>query len=428
MGMTLAEKILSRAADVEARAGQTVVARIDRLMSHDGFRNVAAVLGQAGIERVWDPDRVVIVLDHAVPAPDEASAQAHAFIRRQVNTFGIRHFFDVRGGISHQVMVEKGYVRPGELILGTDSHSTMYGALGAAGTGIGFSEGAYVCATGTLWLRVPETILFRLHGALRPGVLSKDVMLHLARTFSIAGASYRSIEWRGEGAGNLSVESRMTMSNMAVELGAKFGLFEVDDRTHEYLAAHGVPRDAYSPLAPDDDARYEQEIDVALAEIEPQVALPHSPDNVRPVSEVRGVRIDQAVLGSCTNARIEDLRLAAGVIRGRTVASHVRMYVSPASVDVYRQAMREGLLEDFLAAGALILNPGCGACFGKHLGLLGAGEVCISSTNRNFRGRMGSPDASVYLASPLTVSASAIAGEIVSADDLGSAEERTACP
>jgi 3-isopropylmalate/(R)-2-methylmalate dehydratase large subunit len=418
MGLTMAEKILSRASGGEARAGDTVVGRIDRLMSHEGFRFVARVLAEAGVTKVWDPDRMVIVLDHAVPAPDEATASEHGFIRSQVEKLGIGTFYDVRGGISHQVMVEKGHVRPGELVCGTDSHSTMYGALGAAGTGIGFTEAAYVCATGTLWFTVPETILFRMRGALGKGVLSKDVLLYLAGKFTVEGASYKAIEWRGDGAASLSVESRMTMANMAVEMGAKFGFFEADEKTFAYLEEHGVPRGSYAPLAPDEDATYEQVHEVDLASIEPQVAMPHSPDNVRPVSELRGVKVNQALLGSCTNARIEDLRLAASVLRGRTVAKGVRMYVSPASVDVYRQAMREGLLEDFMAAGAIVLNSGCGACFGKHLGLLGAGEVCISSTNRNFQGRMGSAQAQVYLASPLTVAASAITGQITSVGQL----------
>lgn len=416
MGLTLAEKILSRASGEEARAGDTVIARVDRLMGHEGFRLVAGVLNQAGVSRLWDPERVVIILDHAVPAPDEATAEGHSFIRKQVEKFGIRTFYDTRGGISHQVMCEKGHVAPGELVVGTDSHSTMYGALGAAGTGIGFTEAAYVCATGTLWFTVPESLRFRLNGRLGPGVMSKDLMLHLARRFTVEGAQYRSVEWCGEGAASLSVESRMTMANMAVEIGAKFGFFEPDESTFAYLEEHGRPRDAYQPVLPDADAEYEAVHDVELGTIEPQVACPHSPDNVRPVSELRGQRVDQALLGSCTNARIEDLRIAAEYLRGRTIARHVRMYVSPASTDVYRQAMREGLLEDFLEAGAVVLNPGCGACFGKHAGLLGAGEVCISSTNRNFQGRMGSAQAQVFLASPLTVAASAVAGEIVRAE------------
>lgn len=416
MGLTMSEKILSRASGQEARAGDTVVAQVDRLMGHEGFRGAAMVLEKVGIDRVWDPDRVVVILDHMVPAPDEAAAIGHAIVRKQVERYQVAHFYDTRGGISHQVMCEKGFVAPGDLIVGTDSHSTMYGALGSAGTGIGFTEAAYVLATGTLWFTVPETIAFRLHGELGPGVMSKDLMLAIAGRWSVEGAQYKAVEWLGEGAESLSVESRMTMANMAVEIGAKFGFFAPDEKTFAYLEEHGLPRGSYQPVTPDADAGYEAVHDIDLAAIEPQVAMPHSPDNVRPVSELLGQRVDQAVLGSCTNARIEDLRLAADYIRGKTVAGHVRMYVSPASSDVYRQAMREGLLEDFMAAGAIVLNPGCGACFGRHLGLLAPGEVCISSTNRNFQGRMGSAEARVFLASPLTVAASAVAGEIVRAE------------
>jgi 3-isopropylmalate/(R)-2-methylmalate dehydratase large subunit len=333
-----------------------------------------------------------------------------------VREYAIARFFDVRGGISHQVMVERGFVRPGELVLGTDSHSTMYGALGAAGTGIGFTEAAYACATGNLWFTVPESVQIHLRGTLRPGVMSKDAILTLAGKLGVEGAQYQSIEWTGDGATALSVESRMTMANMAVEIGAKFGLFAPDEKVRAYLAERGVSVDEASALMPDPDARYAATHELDLGALEPQVAVPYSPDNVVPASTLKGTRIDQALLGSCTNARIEDLRAAAGYLRGKVVAPHVRMYVSPASTEVYRAAAREGLLEDFLAAGAVILNPGCGACFGKHLGLLGDGEVCISSTNRNFRGRMGSAQSRVYLASPLTVAASAVAGEVAAAE------------
>jgi 3-isopropylmalate/(R)-2-methylmalate dehydratase large subunit len=418
MGKTMAEKILARASGVrETSAGDLVIAKLARLMSHESFRHVTKVLRDAGIDRVWDPSRIILVLDHAVPAPDEASAAAHALIRAEAERLKIETFYDVRGGICHQVMVEKGHVAPGELICGTDSHSTMYGALGAAGTGIGVTEAAWVCATGELWFTVPETIRYVLKGKLRPGVSSKDIMLSVAGKFTVEAAQYRSMEWHGEGASALSVESRMVMSNMAIEVGAKFGFFAPDEKTFEYLDAHGVPRGSYEALLPDPDATYVETHEIDLDALVPQVALPHSPDNVVPLSEVKGRKIHQAILGSCTNARIEDLRVAAKYLRGKQVAKHVRMYVSPASVDVYRQAMREGLLEDFLAAGALVLNPGCGACFGKHLGLLAANEVCVSSTNRNFQGRMGSPQAEVILASPLTVAASAVAGVLAEGDE-----------
>lgn len=277
--MTTAEKILSRAADKEAHQGDTVVARVDRLMSHEGFRVVGRVLEETGIRRLWDPERVVIVLDHNVPAPDEATAEAHAYIRGMVEKFGISRFYDVRGGISHQVMVEKGHVLPGELIVGTDSHSTMYGALGAAGTGIGFTEGAYVCATGTLWFSVPETICYWLRGQLSPGVLSKDILLYLAGRFGVEGAAHKAIEWRGEGANALSAEARMTMANMTVEMGGKFGFFEPDEKTFAYLEEHGAPRGSYQPLFSDDDAHYSESHEIDLAGLEPRW-----PCRIRPIT------------------------------------------------------------------------------------------------------------------------------------------------
>jgi homoaconitate hydratase family protein len=413
VGKTLAEKILSQHSGSDARAGDQVVARVSKLMSHEGFRHVARTLRECGVERLWDATRVILILDHVVPAPDELSASQHVEIRNAASYFGIpeSNFYDVRGGISHQVMCERGHVRPGELIVGTDSHSTMYGALGCAGVAVGFTEGAYVATTGKLWFLVPETIRVELDGTLGGGVTSKDIVLHLCGQFGSDMAQYRSIEYHGSGARALTVESRMTMSNMGAELGAKFAFFLPDDKTTEYLDAAGAGPD-YEAVLPDSDAEYTRRIPIDVATLEPQVACPHDVENVKPISEVAGTKVNQAYLGSCTNARIEDLRAAARLLRGRQVARGVRLYVSPASQRVYSAAAREGLLEIFVEAGAVVLNPGCGPCFGRHLGLLGDGEVCISSSNRNFKGRMGSATANVYLGSPLTVAASAIAGEL----------------
>lgn len=412
VGKTLAEKILSRHAHKEVRAGEQVVARIDRLMSHEAFRTVAKTLIDAGVKRLWEPERIVLILDHIVPAPDELSANQHVEIRRAAARFQIpnHNFYDVRGGISHQVMCERGHVRPGELIVGTDSHSTMYGALGCAGVAVGATEGAYVAATGKLWFLVPETINVQLSGELARGVTSKDLVLYLCGAYGSDLAQYKSIEYLGPGAASMSIESRMTVANMGAELGAKFAFFVPDAKTAAYLATAGAGDD-YQALYPDPDAQYCQQLQLDLSSLEPQVACPHSVENVKPISQV-DAPIHQAYLGSCTNARIEDLRAAALLLRGRKVAHGVRLYVSPASQLVYRSAAKEGLLEIFLDAGAVILNPGCGPCFGKHLGLLGDNEVCISSSNRNFPGRMGSQSAQVYLGSPLTVAASAIAGRI----------------
>jgi homoaconitate hydratase family protein len=414
MGKTLAEKILAKHSGTDAYAGDQVIAQIDKLMSHEGWRRVATVLEEAKLKRLWDPNRVIIILDHAVPAPDEESASTHAMIRQSVEQFGIpaEHFYDVRGGISHQVMVERGHVLPGELIVGTDSHSTLYGALGCAGTGIGMTEAAYVVAAGKLWFRVPSSILISLMGQLPTGVMTKDVILYLCGQYGSDIAQYKSIEYSGAGAQSLSVEARMTMTNMGVELGAKFAFFAPDEQTIQYLQSAGVSTDQYEVLQPDPDAVYEQRFEVDLSRLAPQIACPYTVDNVKSITEVDEQPIQQAYIGSCTNARIEDLRAAAKILAGHQVAAGVRLYISPASQMIYKMAAREGLLEQFLDAGAVILNPGCGPCFGKHLGLLGKDETCISSSNRNFRGRMGSNEAQVYLASPLTVAASAITGHI----------------
>ncbi len=412
MGKTIAEKILSRHSERDAVAGDQVVARISALMSHDAWGLVAGILDREGIERLWDPSRIFIILDHGVPAPDESSANNHNKVRRAVERFGIDpdHFYDVRGGISHQVMCERGHALPGELVVGTDSHSTMYGALGCAGVAVGFTEGAYVAAAGKLWFLVPESIRIQLSGQLDPGVTSKDLVLYLIGRYGSDFAQYKSVEFSGPAVDHLSVEARMTVANMGAEMGAKFTFFPVDGATRAYLAAAGVTG-GYEPSAPDPDARYCQEIQVELDALTPQVAVPHGLSNVRPVREVE-TKITQAYLGSCTNARIEDLRAAAALVKGRKVDRAVRFYVSPASQWVYRAAIREGLIETFLDAGAVILNPGCGPCFGKHLGLLGDEDVCVSSSNRNFQGRMGSAKAQVYLASPLTVAASALTGRL----------------
>lgn len=353
MGKTIAEGILSAHADRDARAGDQVVARIDALMNHESFRNVSRVMVEAGVERLWDTQRVYVILDHGVPAPDELTASQHVDIRRMAEKFRIpdSNFYDVRGGISHQVMCERGHVRPGELVVGTDSHSTMYGALGCAGVAVGVTEGAYVATTGKLWFLVPDTIRVQLDGELTEGVASKDLVLYLCGKYGSDMAQYKSLEYVGPGAAAMSVEARMTVANMGAELGAKFAFFAPDDKTAAYLAAAGVTGDV-RPVRADPDAVYSQDIAVDLTTLEPQVACPSSVENVKPVAAVDAV-IHQAYLGSCTNARIEDLRAAARVLAGRRVARGVRLYVSPASQWVYRAAAREGLFEIFLEAGAV---------------------------------------------------------------------------
>lgn len=419
VAMTMAEKILARASGRErVGAGEFVTARVDRVMAHEAFTICALNLVKLGVERLFDPDRVVVVLDHYFPANTERMARGHVLARQLVERFAVRHFLG-HAGICHQVLSEQGLVRPGELVLGTDSHSTTYGALGAAGAGIGLTEMTWVLATGELWLQVPPSVRFELRGSMPPGLMSKDVVLYLAGRFGTEVAQYRAIEFAGEAAGALSVASRMTMANMGVELGAKFAFFEADARTLDYLAPRSDAQ--LTPFGPDADAVYEARHRLRLDGLEPQIACPHSPGNVKPVSEVCGTRVDQAFLGSCTNARLEDLAVAAAILEGRRVHPRTRLIVTPASHAVYLEATRRGYTELLLAAGAHITASGCGACPGGHNGIVGAGEVCLSSTNRNFRGRMGSPEAEVYLGSPASVAAAALAGEIVDPRELWSA-------
>lgn len=411
MGMTLAEKILARASGLDrVKAGQFLTAKIDVAMVHEGMAFVLDVLNEAGVKRLWDPERVVCMLDHYVPAPTIRAAEMHRKIRGAVKDYEIKNFYGENAGVCHQVMVERGHVLPGNLIVASDSHATTYGALGAAGTGIGFTEMAYVLARGESWFRVPETILFEMNGTPSPMVMSKDVILFMAGKYTTEVAQYKSIEFVGPAVETMSLASRMTMSNMAVELGAKFGFFEPDEVVQDYLSDR--TRCAFEPLKADPDAAYETAYPIDVSQLEPQIALPYSVDNVKPVSALDEVPIHQAVLGSCTNGRLEDLQMAADLLKGRTVHPNVRFLVVPASSGVYKEAIGKGLIQTFLDADAIILNPSCGPCFGAHLGLLAPGENCIASINRNFKGRMGSGEAKVFLASPATVAASAIQGKI----------------
>lgn len=412
MGMTLAEKILARASGRdEVRAGEFVVAAIDLALTHDIFAaQVFGHLEAAGVDQVFDPARTVVVIDHMVPAPSEMAATAHRTIREQVARFGVEHFYDAGRGICHQLLPEMGHVRPGMLVVGTDSHTTTHGGLAAAGTGIGTSEMAYALAVGHLWFRVPETIRFELEGALSPHVSWKDVILWIAGRFGSDVAQYRAVEFAGPGAAGASVASRLTVCNMAVEIGAKFGMFPADQTTAAYLEARGVP--AGEPLHADADAGYAGIHRIPLGSLEPQVAQPHNVDRVVPVGQVEGTSIQQAFLGSCTNGRLEDLRAAAAVLAGRRIHPGVRMLVAPASSTVFQEALAAGIIQTLAEAGAVVLPSGCGPCFGGHGGLLAPGERCIGTHNRNFAGRMGSAQAGIYLGSPETVAASAVAGSI----------------
>lgn len=395
--MTAAETVLARAAGVpRVEPGEYVVAEVDAMMMHDIFAaDVLGMLERVGIRQLHDPGRVTVVFDHMVPAPSVAAAEHQAAARRLVKHYGIDAFFDIGRGICHQVMVEEGRFQPGELVVGTDSHTTTYGALGAAGCGIGSSEMAYALATGRLWFKVPETVLVVLEGRLHPMVTAKDLVLFLMREVGSAEAQYRSVEHGGPGVDTLRMSERLTIANMGVEIGAKFSLFPGGDlKTMQpgasYVATHVVDLDA----------------------LVPQVAVPPHVENVVAVGEVAGVRLDQVFLGSCTNGRLDDLRQAAQIMSGHKIARNIRMIVTPASSQVYAQALEEGILADLVAAGAIVEGPGCGPCFGGHLGLLAPGERCLGTHNRNFPGRMGSPAAEIYLGSPATAAASALTGEI----------------
>lgn len=415
MKKNMVEKILARASGKDHVApNEYVTADIDAAMMPENFRHLITILEKAGIReenfRVWDPERLVVILDHRVPPYSVDVARNQKLSREFARGLGVKHFYDVFGGVCHQVMVERGHVSPGALIVGADSHTTTYGALNAAATGIGASEMAYVIQTGKLWFRVPETVKFEIKGELKDYVGAKDIILNIAGIYGTDVAQYKAIEWTGTVVEELSIDSRLTMSNMSVELGAKFGIFRADKKTIAYLKDHGVQ--SFEPVESDPDAQYCETYPINGSALEPQVALPHSVGNVKKASQVKGVKIHQAVIASCCHGRIEDLEVAAGMLKGKKVHADVRFYAAAASWDVYREALDRGLIGTLIDAGVMIGNPSCGLCTGFQ-GVLAEGEKCIAATPRNFKGRMGSPEAEIYLASPATVTASAIKGEIV---------------
>ena len=406
-GRTASEKILGRASrNPDARADDVVEASPDIVMSHENSYLVDKAFSQFGLTFPWDPKKMVVVLDHRTPANSAATASVHARVRTLVKAYGIERFFDAGEGICHQLLVEERLVGPGQLVLGTDSHTTTAGAVGAFATGVGATEMAGVWATGGLWLKVPRTIKINLSGSPQTGTYSKDVALELVRRMGPSGADYRCVEFGGESVSSLSISGRMVLCNMAMEAGAKAGMVLPDRVTEEWVANH------FEPVVSDPDASYESEVAIDASSIPPLVSGPHKVELANPVDKLEGVRIDQAFIGSCTNGRLEDLMTAAKVLEGRTVKKGCRLIVAPASRKVLTDAIAKGAVETIVSCGGTILPPGCGPCLGSHEGVLGAGEVCISSSNRNFRGRMGSDEAEIYLASPATVAASAIEGRI----------------
>jgi 3-isopropylmalate/(R)-2-methylmalate dehydratase large subunit len=413
MGMTIAEKILSRASGrSKVEPGEIVMAKIDRTRIVDNKAPILlSALKELGVKKIWDPDRVVLPIEHQVPPSSQADADAYVACRQLAKEYSIKNFYEMgRHGVCHTLFIEKGFARPGELVAAHDSHTCTYGGLNVASRGIGAIEMIHVLVKGTLWFKVPETIRFELVGTLPDLTFAKDIVLYIAGKYGTDVGLYKSIEFVGEAAEQLSIWSRVTISNMGIELGAKFALFEADEKTIQYVKER--TDEPFEPVKSDSDANFSASYSIDISSLGPQVACPHDISNVKPVEEIEGLPINQCFIGSCTNGSIEDLRVACNFIKGRKVHPETRLIVIPGSMEIYLQALREGLLEAFIEAGAIVDGPTCGPCGGGGKGLLGKGERGISSTNRNFKGRQGSPDAEVYLASPATVAASAVAGKI----------------
>src|SRR3990172_1472695 len=422
MGMTVAEKILARASGLASvKAGDVVEPKVDLAMSHE---NAALVINQFNEvykgtpfqPKIWDPNNVAVIFDHRVPAESAKTASNQKKVREFVGTQSVTKFHDIRGdvgGICHQVLPENGYVRPGAVVVGTDSHTTSHGALGAFAFGIGATEMASVWALGTvLNVEVPHTIKVVVRGTFQDGVGSKDLILRLIGELTAEGANFRVLEFHGDAVRRMSTSGRLTLCNMSVEAGATSGIVPADDETGRYLRGEAGVTEAVQPVLPDEDAAYERTIEVDVSGLGPQIACPHTVDNVRPVAEVAGRRVHQVVIGSCTNGRLDDLAVAARFLEGRKVAAGTRMLVFPASTRIYRQAIEHGYVGTLMQAGAVVMNSGCGPCLGVHEGALGDGEVALSTTNRNFKGRMGNPRSEVYLCSPAVAAASAVTGVI----------------
>lgn len=410
-GRTVAEKIIGRAAATpDARAGDVVEAYPDLLMSHENTYLVSKAFSEIGAKKPYDADRIAIILDHRTPANTVETATAHSHIRKLVRDYGIKHFYDVGEGICHQILMEEHLAKPGQLIVGTDSHTSTAGAVGAFATGIGATEMAGVWATGYLWLKVPETIRVHMKGHLEKAVFSKDVSLHLAAKMGPSGAEYKCIEFDGIFLFDISISGRMVLCNMATELGAKAAVVPADSTFSTWSPEHCGP--SGQTCKPDPDARYVETLEIEAEKIPPMVSGPDKVEAAGSVDRFEGIRIDQAFIGTCTNGRLEDLIAASWVLKGNKVAPGVRLLVAPASRNVLSTAMEMGVIQTIVAAGGTILPPGCGPCLGAHGGVLGPGEVCVSSGNRNFKGRMGSQDSEIYIASPATVASSAVVGKI----------------
>ena len=410
MGKTLAEKILGDKSKTEVRAGDIVIAKVDLTFVQDTTGPLTIrQFKESGFQTPANPEKAIIFLDHAAPSPSQELSNDHLFLRRFAKESGCL-FSEIGSGICHQLVAE-AFASPGDIIIGSDSHTTTAGALGAFATGMGSSDMAIALALGKTWFRVPESIKVKLSGSLPKGVCAKDLMVYLIGKIGADGATYKALEFTGEAAAKLTMSQRLTITNMAVEAGAKVGLFPSDEITQSYLKAQGRG-DKYKPLHPDANAKYENAISINLSQLEPMVSMPHAVDNAVTVQEVKGTKVQQVFIGTCTNGRLEDLATAASILDGKKTHPDTRLIVAPASRQVLLAAIKANYIQSLIAAGAAIMPPGCAACLGLHQGVLGDGEVCLSTANRNFKGRMGNPEASIYLASPATAAATAITGEI----------------
>ena len=412
MGMTITEKILARASNKErVDPGEIIIARVDKVMIHDVSGPPALkILEDLGVEKVFDPSRVWVTEDHFVPPPDTKSAKNLIELRRLAEKYGLRKYYRWgvgQYGVCHALCFEEALVAPGEVFIGGDSHTNTAGGIGSFAAGMGHTDIAFILKNGWTWLRVPETLLFKINGKLREHVMAKDLALHIIGEIGASGASYKAMEFKGEGIKNMNLEERLTLCNMTTEAGAKNGIIEPDEKTIQYFKERGVE---FKPICSDEDAEYLEKFSVDASKIEPMVAKPVSPANSSPVSEDEGLEIDRVYIGSCTGGKLFDLRMAARIMKNRRVK--IRTEIAPATQSIYLKALNEGLIEIFAKAGAIILPPTCGACFGGHMGVLGEGEICVSTTNRNFPGRMGHRSSKVYLVSPLTAAASAITGRL----------------
>jgi methanogen homoaconitase large subunit len=409
--MNITEKILARAAGKEmVNPGEIIEVDVDLAMSHDGTSPPTINTFNKISDRVWDPDKIVIICDHTLPPNTIGSAEFHKVTKRFAREQGIKKYFSHGEGICHQVLPEYGFIKPGTVVVGADSHTCTHGAFGAFATGMGATDMAFVFATGKTWFRVPEAYKITVEGKLGDFVTAKDVILNIIGKIGTYGATYKTLEFNGSTIESMDVSSRMTVCNMAIESGAKNGIIEPNNATLQYLKDRNVK--SYEVFRSDKDYIYEREYNFQVDDMEPQVACPHNVDNVRPISNVEGTTINQAFIGSCTNGRLEDLIQAGEVLEGKMVHEDVRLIIIPASAEIYRKALHNGLIDTFMYSGAIICNPGCGPCLGGHMGVLGSHEVCIATTNRNFVGRMGDPESEVFLANPAVVAASAISGEI----------------